>query len=101
MVGIGRRIEKRIRRGRGKDRRRNGRRGEHGKVCFAPDGFSVRDCEMDFRVGGTYRLCMRGFGGDHWVHGVYREIVKPERIVWTGTLENEGTETVTTITFEE
>ena len=56
---------------------------------------------MDFRVGGTYRLCMRGFGRDHWVHGVYREIVKPERIVWTGMLENEGTETVTTITFEE
>jgi len=74
---------------------------DHLKRWFAPDGFTVPDCEMDFRVGGTYRLCMRGFGKDHWVHGVYREIVKPERIVWTGILENEGTEMVTTITFEE
>ena len=74
---------------------------EHLKRWFAPDGFTVPDCEMDFRVGGTYRLCMRGLGKDHWVHGVYREIVKPERIVWTGMLENEGTEMVTTITFEE
>jgi uncharacterized protein YndB with AHSA1/START domain len=72
---------------------------EHLKRWFAPDGFTVPDCEMDFRVGGTYRLCMRGLGRDHWVHGIYREIVKPERIVSTGILENEGTETLTTITF--
>jgi uncharacterized protein YndB with AHSA1/START domain len=74
---------------------------EHLKRWFAPDGFTVPDCEMDFRVGGSYRLSMRGLGRDHWVHGVYREIVAPERIVWSGLLENEGTEMVTTITFEE
>ncbi|HZC46298.1 MAG TPA: SRPBCC domain-containing protein [Candidatus Acidoferrum sp.] len=74
---------------------------EHLKHWFAPDGFTVPACELDFRVGGAYRLCMRGFGNDHWVHGVYREIVVPERIVWTGILESDGNEMVTTITFAD
>ena len=74
---------------------------DHLKRWFAPNGFTVPACEMDFRVGGAYRLCMRGFGRDHWVHGVYREIVVPERMVWTGILESDGNETVTMITFAD
>ena len=42
---------------------------EHLKRWFAPNGFTVPACELDFRVGGAYRPCMRGFGNDHWVHG--------------------------------
>ena len=39
---------------------------------------------MDFRPGGAYRFCMRSPEGvDHWVWGVYREIVEPERLVFT------------------
>jgi uncharacterized protein YndB with AHSA1/START domain len=68
---------------------------------FAPNNFTVPVCEMDFRVGGKYRLCMRGLGKDYWVHGVYREIIKPERIVWTGTLENDNNEVLTTATFAD
>jgi uncharacterized protein YndB with AHSA1/START domain len=69
---------------------------------FAPKGFTVPACEMDFRVGGAYRLCMRSSEGrEHWVHGVYREIVAPERLVWTGILEADGNETVATITFAD
>jgi uncharacterized protein YndB with AHSA1/START domain len=74
---------------------------EHLMRWFAPNDFTVPSCEMDFRVGGKYRLCMRGFGRDHWVHGEYREIVAPERIVWTGLLEHEGNEMVTTVTFAD
>jgi uncharacterized protein YndB with AHSA1/START domain len=74
---------------------------EHLMRWFAPNDFTVPSCEMDFRVGGKYRLCMRGFGRDHWVHGEYREIVTPERIVWTGLLEHEGNEMVTTVTFAD
>lgn len=74
---------------------------EHLKHWFAPDGFTVPECELDFRVGGTYRLCMRGLGNEHWVHGVYREIVVPERIVWTAILEGDGNEMVTTVTFAD
>lgn len=74
---------------------------EHLKRWFAPNGFTVPACEMDFRVGGAYRLCMRRAGVEHWVHGVYREIIVPERIVFTGILESDGNETVTTITFAD
>ena len=54
---------------------------------------------MDFRVGGAYRICMRGFGNDHWVHGVYKEIVEHEQIVFSGTFKHEGNEILTTVTF--
>jgi uncharacterized protein YndB with AHSA1/START domain len=74
---------------------------EHLSKWFGPNGFTVSSCEMDFRVGGKFRFCMSGFGREHWVHGEYREIVAPERIVWTGTLEHEGNEIVTAVTFAD
>ena len=74
---------------------------EHLKRWFAPNNFTVPVCEMDFRAGGKFRLCMRGFGKDHWMNGVFREIVKPERIVWTGMLDNDTNEVVTTARFED
>jgi uncharacterized protein YndB with AHSA1/START domain len=75
---------------------------EHLMNWFCPKGFTVPACEMDFRVGGRYRLCMRSSEGrEHWVHGEYREIVARERIVWTGIIENDGNEALTTITFAD
>jgi uncharacterized protein YndB with AHSA1/START domain len=71
---------------------------------WGPNGFTLPFCELDFRVGGAYRLCMRSPDGrDLWVQGVYREIVPPERIVFTGPLEEDGRrgETVMTITFAD
>lgn len=51
---------------------------------WGPKDFTLPHYQQDFRVGGTYRLCMRSpEGEDHWVWGVYREIVEPERIVFT------------------
>jgi len=39
---------------------------------------------MDFRTGGAYRFVMRAPDGqDNPFHGVYREIVRNERIVFT------------------
>lgn len=74
---------------------------EHITRWFGPNNFKVTDCEIDFRAGGKFRFCMRGLGRDHWMEGVYREIVAPERIVWSGTLAHEGNEIVTTVTFAE
>ncbi|MGA7872617.1 MAG: SRPBCC domain-containing protein [Candidatus Binatus sp.] len=68
---------------------------------FAPNNFTVPACEMDFRAGGKFRLCMRGFGQDHWMNGVFREIVEPERIVWAGMLDNDTNEVLTTVTFAD
>ncbi len=64
-------------------------------------------CEVDFRVGGNYRFCMRSpEGEDHWVFGVYREIVQPERIVFTWNREDSqgriwSSSSVVRATFEE
>ena len=38
---------------------------------------------MDVRVGGAWRLTMRVRGGEVSWHGEYREVVEPERIVFT------------------
>ncbi|QBK04624.1 SRPBCC domain-containing protein [Hylemonella gracilis] len=72
----------------------------------APRGFSRGQASSDVRVGGAYRACIRSpEGQDHWVHGVYREIVEPERLVMThGWLDDQGQPgpmTLVTVTFEE
>lgn len=57
---------------------------EHLMRWWGPHGFTCPVCEMDFRVGGRWRFCMRSpEGTDEWQQGVYREIVEPERIVFT------------------
>src|SRR5207245_5079215 len=42
-------------------------------------GYSMPVCEVDLRVGGTYRFVWRGpDGAEMGVRGVYREVVRPE-----------------------
>jgi uncharacterized protein YndB with AHSA1/START domain len=76
---------------------------EHIGKWWGPKGFTLPGCEMDFRTGGTYRFVMRGPDGkDHPFHGVYREIVRNERIVFTAILDNlPGHELLTTVTFAD
>ena len=52
---------------------------------LGPPGWSMPVCEMDVRVGGTYRWVWRhdSKGTEMGISGVYREIVPPERIVST------------------
>ena len=45
--------------------------------------YSVPVCEIDLRPGGTWRFVGRGPQGEYGFHGVYREIVAPERVVFT------------------
>jgi uncharacterized protein YndB with AHSA1/START domain len=47
-------------------------------------GWTFRVCEVDLRVGGAYRYVWRGPDGkDMGMGGVYREIVRPRRLVCT------------------
>jgi uncharacterized protein YndB with AHSA1/START domain len=47
-------------------------------------GWTFAVCEVDLRVGGSYRFVWRGPGGiEMGMGGVYREIVRPERLVAT------------------
>jgi uncharacterized protein YndB with AHSA1/START domain len=79
---------------------------EHIARWWGPQGFTTIHCEMDIRVGGTYRFGMRSQQGvEHWKRGVYREIVEPERIVftfaWEDSDDNPGHELLTTVIFAE
>jgi uncharacterized protein YndB with AHSA1/START domain len=73
---------------------------------WGPQGFVTTHCDMDIRPGGAFRCSMRSPAGtDHWTRGVYREIVEPERIVFTFAWEdadgNLGHELLTTVTFTD
>jgi uncharacterized protein YndB with AHSA1/START domain len=49
---------------------------------WGPKGFTSPFCEMDFRVGGKFRYCMRTPDGqEFWNAGEYHEIVPHEKIV--------------------
>lgn len=52
---------------------------------FAPsDDFATPVVEVDLRVGGRYRIQMKApDGGPHTVHGTYREVTPPARLVFT------------------
>jgi uncharacterized protein YndB with AHSA1/START domain len=51
---------------------------------WGPKTFTTPICEIDFRPGGVFQSCMRSpEGRDYCGKGVYREIVEPERIVYT------------------
>jgi len=73
---------------------------------WGPQGFSVVFIEMDVRPGGTWRKCMRSpEGNDYWRRGLYREVVEPERLVFTYISDDPHSdpdhETLVTVTFAE
>ena len=76
------------------------------KLWWGPHGFTNPVCELDVRPGGSIKIDMRGPDGIVYpMTGVYREIVKPERIVLTAiALDQAGTpalEVLQTVTFVE
>ena len=73
---------------------------------WGPQGFTTISCEMDVRVDGAYRACMRSLEGTrHCRRGTYREIVPPARLVFTYAWEDAagdlGHETLVTVTFAD
>lgn len=64
---------------------------EHVAQWWGPDGFTTTIGTMDFRVGGVWKLVMHGPDGtDYPNSSVFREIVVPERIVYTHGGAREG-----------
>jgi uncharacterized protein YndB with AHSA1/START domain len=67
-------------------------------------GYSMPICEVDLRVGGTYRFVWRGPDGvEMGVRGVYREVVRPERLVHTEKFDEAwypGESLITTVLAE-
>jgi len=59
---------------------------------FGPRGFTSSVPELDVRVGGALRIVMHGpDGNDYPMKGVFREVVAPERLVFTNiAIDTEG-----------
>ena len=76
---------------------------EHMKNWWGPRKYETVSAEVDFREGGTWRIVHRGPEGDeHGFRGEFREIVPPEKIVWTFEYEGApGQIAVETLTLEE
>lgn len=76
------------------------------KQWSAPQGFTIPVAEGELKPGGKWRSMMRKPDGTElWLGGVYREIVPPERLVFTHAWDdkngNPGHETVVTVTLLE
>ena len=88
---------------------------EHLKHWWGPKGFTVVHSKIDLRPGGVFHYGMRSPDGrDMWGKFVFREIVKPERLVFVNSFSDEEGKTVrapfnphwplevlTTVTFAE
>lgn len=58
---------------------------------WGPEGMTCPHCDVDARPGGRYRTCIRQPGGaELWVGGVYREVERPRRLVFTWAWETDG-----------
>jgi uncharacterized protein YndB with AHSA1/START domain len=82
---------------------------------WGPKGFAVTYLTLDLRPGGRMHYCLRmPDGGEMWGKFAYREVVKPERLVWINSFsDKDGATTVhpmnanwpremhTTVTFKD
>ena len=88
---------------------------EHLQHWWGPKGFVVTHCKVDLRPGGLMHYRLRSPDGlDMWGRFLYREIVKPEKLVWVNSFSDEKggitrhpmapgwpREMLTTVTFAE
>jgi uncharacterized protein YndB with AHSA1/START domain len=79
---------------------------EHVVVWWVPRGFTAISCRLDVRPGGAWSRSMQAPNGSVIrKHGIYREIVAPERLVLTYITDDAagspGPETLVTVTFAD
>src|ERR1700733_4780004 len=75
---------------------------EHLLQWFGPRSCQLVSCELDFRVGGSWRYILRGPDGkDMVMRGVYQEIQAPERLVSTESFDDYPGESLNTLTLIE
>ena len=77
---------------------------EHLAKWFGPKGFTATILENDARTGGAYHFRMRNPNFDQDWRGTYREVLAPERLVftWPRTARHpEVTNTIVTVTFDD
>jgi uncharacterized protein YndB with AHSA1/START domain len=76
---------------------------EHVSKWWGVQGLEITSCTIHLHVGGGYRYVLRGpDGAEYAFTGVYREVVPPERLVYTDSFEGMPDKAaVVTVTFAE
>lgn len=78
---------------------------KHVKQWYGCSVSTLVACEIELRVGGSYRYTMRSPDGvHHTMTGIYREITPPQRLVYTERYVTEGftsNDAVVTVLFAE
>jgi uncharacterized protein YndB with AHSA1/START domain len=79
---------------------------KHMAQWWGPKGFTNTVDQMDVKPGGAWRIIMRAPDGSEYPsQGVYREIIPPERLVFTNTaVDKDGNVIIdgfTTVTFAD
>ncbi len=70
------------------------------------EGWTLDIAEVDLRVGGSFRIGVKSThdGSVHLVRGTFREVIAPERLVYTWIVEDAGPgagESLVTVEFRE
>ncbi|HKW47936.1 MAG TPA: SRPBCC family protein [Gemmatimonadaceae bacterium] len=69
---------------------------------FGPRGWSLVECQSDFRPGGSYRFVLGGPNGERMgMRGAVREVTRPERVVHSESFDDYPGESLVTTTFIE
>lgn len=74
---------------------------------WGPQGFTIPVCKVDARPGGALEIHMSGFGMMAPMTGIFKEVVEPERLVFTNNAFFEVPpvtpviEGITTVTFTD
>jgi uncharacterized protein YndB with AHSA1/START domain len=69
---------------------------------LGPEGWTMPVCEIDLRPGGAWHFVWRRADGTEMgMHGAYREIKPPERLVSTESWGGDWPETLNTLVLSE
>jgi uncharacterized protein YndB with AHSA1/START domain len=69
---------------------------------LGPEGWSMPVCEIDLRAGGSWHFVWKNADGSAMeMHGTYREVTPPERLVSTESWGGDWPETVNTLVLSE
>ena len=79
---------------------------QHAMMWWGPKHHPATQVDMDVKPGGRWRHCLKSVetGKDLWHGGSFREVVPPERLVFTFAWEESGErglDTLVTVTFED
>ena len=74
---------------------------EHVRYWWDPTGVPLTCCEIDLRPGGLFRWVNNAHYGEQVFAGTYREITRPERLVFTVKILPSSPEALTTLIFRE